>query len=72
MVIQAELLKMCMILNASINYRKKDAKMEYRISGTNLLNTTSLNDDSFNQTGFRTSQYIVQPRYVVFSLKYNL
>lgn len=59
-------------LNASINYRKKDAKMEYRISGTNLLNTTSLNDDSFNQTGFRTSQYIVQPRYVVFSLKYNL
>jgi hypothetical protein len=59
-------------LNASINYRKKDGKMEYRISGTNLLNTTSLNDDSFNQTGFRTSQYIVQPRYIVFSLKYNL
>ncbi|MDP2158846.1 MAG: outer membrane beta-barrel protein, partial [Flavobacterium sp.] len=59
-------------LNASLNYRKKDAKMEYRIGATNLLNTGSLNDDSFNQTGFRTSQYFVQPRYIVFSLKYNL
>lgn len=59
-------------LNASLNYRKKDAKMEYRIGATNLLNTGSLNDDSFNQTGFRTSQYFVQPRYIIFSLKYNL
>ena len=59
-------------LNASINYRKKDAKFEYRISGTNLLNTTFLNDDSFNQVAFRTSQYRVQPRYIIFALKYNL
>jgi len=59
-------------LNASLNYRKKDAKMEYRIGATNLLNTGSLNDDSFNQTGFRTSQYFVQPRYIILSLKYNL
>ncbi len=59
-------------LNASLNYRKKDAKMEYRINATNLLNTTSLNDDSFSITNFRTSQYLVQPRYIVFSLKYNL
>lgn len=59
-------------LNASLAYRKKDAKMEYRVGVTNLLNTRSLNDDSFNQIGFRTSQYFVQPRYLIFSLKYNL
>lgn len=59
-------------LNSSLSYRKKDAKMEYTVAATNVLNTKTLNDDSFSQTGFRTSQYIVQPRYIIFSLKYNL
>ena len=60
-------------LNTSLSFRKKnEAKMEYRVGVTNLLNTSSLNDDSFNQTSFRTSQYVVQPRYIVCSLKYNL
>ena len=59
-------------LNASLNFRKKDAKMEYTVAATNLLNTKTLNDDSFSQTGFRTSQYMVQPRYIILSLKYNL
>ena len=59
-------------LSASLVYQKKDGKMEYKISGTNLLNTTSLNDDSFMQFSTRTSQYMVQPRYVIFSMKYNL
>lgn len=59
-------------LAASLIYQKKGGKMEYKISGTNLLNTTALNDDSFNQTFVRTSQYVVQPRYVILSLKYNL
>lgn len=59
-------------LSASLIYQKKDSKWEYKVSATNLLNTTSLNDDSFTQFSTRTSQYVVQPRYVVFSLKYNL
>jgi len=59
-------------LTASLIYQKKGGKMEYKISGTNLLNTTSLNDDSFSQFYSRTSQYTVQPRYLIFSLKYNL
>jgi hypothetical protein len=59
-------------LSASLIYQKKGGKMEYKISGTNLLNTKSLNDDSFSQFSTRTSQYIVQPRYLIFSLKYNL
>jgi hypothetical protein len=60
-------------LSASLIFQKtKESKLEYKISATNLLNTTSLNDDSFSQFSTRTSQYIVQPRYVIFSLKYNL
>ncbi len=60
-------------LSASLIYQKtKDSKWEYKISATNLLNTTSLNDDSFSQFSTRTSQYRVQPRYVMFSLEYNL
>jgi hypothetical protein len=59
-------------LTASLIYQKKDSKWEYKVAATNLLNTTSLNDDSFSQFSTRTSQYTVQPRYVIFSLKYNL
>ena len=59
-------------LTASLIYQKKGSKLEYKVSGTNLFNTTSLNDDNFSQFATRTSQYTVQPRYVIFSLKYNL
>ncbi len=59
-------------LTASLIYQKKQSPWEYKISGTNLLNTTSLNDDSFTQFATRTSQYAVQPRYLIFSIKYNL
>jgi len=59
-------------LSASLIYQKKDSKFEYKLSGTNLLNTKSINDDSFSQFSTRTSQYTVQPRYLIFSLKYNI
>ena len=59
-------------LTAKFQYQQKDKPWEFELSGTNLLNTTSLNDDSFTQFQTRTSQYQVQPRYVVFSIKYHL
>ncbi|WP_348799868.1 carboxypeptidase-like regulatory domain-containing protein [Flavobacterium adhaerens] len=59
-------------LNASLIYQKKDSKWEYKISGTNILNTVSLNDDSFSQFSTKVSRYTVQPRYIIFSLKYNI
>jgi hypothetical protein len=60
-------------LSSSLIYQKtKDSKFEYKISATNLLNTQTLNDDSFTQFATRTSQYTVQPRYIIFGLKYNL
>jgi len=59
-------------LSANLSYQKKDSKFEYKIGVTNLLNTRTLNDDSFNQFFTRTSQYRVQPRYLIFSVRYNL
>ncbi|RKR09692.1 outer membrane receptor protein involved in Fe transport [Flavobacterium sp. 90] len=59
-------------LNASLVYQKKDSKWEYKVAATNLLNTKYLNDDSFSQFSTRVSQYTVQPRYIIFSMKYNL
>ena len=60
-------------LSARLIYqKKKDSKLEYKVAVTNLLNTNILNDDSFTQFSTRTSQYTVQPRYIIFSLKYNL
>ncbi len=59
-------------LSANFSYQKKDSKFEYKIGATNLLNTRTLNDDSFDQFYSRTSQYRVQPRYIIFSLRYSL
>ncbi len=59
-------------LTASLIYKKPSSQWEFKISGTNLLNTTSLNDDSFTQFASRTSQYRVQPRYLIFGVSYNL
>lgn len=59
-------------LSASLSYQKKDSKFEYKFGATNLLNTRTLNDDSFSQFYTRTSQYRVQPRYLIFTVRYNL
>ena len=59
-------------LNTSLSYQKKDSKWEYSVEVTNLLNNTELNQDSFNELFFRTSSYVVQPRFVMLKLKYDL
>ena len=59
-------------LSATLIYQKKNSKWEYKVSATNLLNTKYLNDDSFSQFSTRVSQYTVQPRYIIFTMKYNL
>ena len=60
-------------LSASLTYQKtKASHWEYKIEATNILNTTSINDDSFSQFSTRNSSYRVQPRFIIFSLKYNI
>ncbi len=58
--------------DADITYQKSGSKWEYKIKATNLLNTRSLNQDSSNAIFNSTSQYIVQPRFITFNVKYNL
>lgn len=61
-------------LTASLIYQKKDSKWEWKLSGTNLLETKSLDTNSFSQLGGTSnfSSYRVQPRFLILSLKYNL
>ncbi|MEP3374036.1 MAG: TonB-dependent receptor [Maribacter dokdonensis] len=59
-------------LESNLTYKKKDSRWEYGIKGTNLLNTTTLNRDSTNELYFSTQAYFVQPRYVLFSVKYDI
>ncbi len=59
-------------LSADVMYRQKNSKWEFKVGGTNLFNTTSLNDDSFNQFSTYTSRYRVQPRYLLLTIKYDL
>lgn len=59
-------------LNASLSYQKTDSKWEYSINATNIANNQDLNRDNYNDLFFSTSAYRVQPRYVVFKIKYEL
>ncbi|ANW97111.1 TonB-dependent receptor [Wenyingzhuangia fucanilytica] len=58
--------------DASLAYQKEDSKWEYKLTATNLLNTKSLNRDNINTLYTNTTEYFIQPRYIVLSLKYNL
>ncbi len=59
-------------LDADITYQKTKSNWEYKIKATNILNTETLNQDNTNAIFNSTSVYIIQPRYVTFSMKYNL
>lgn len=61
-------------LTASLMYQKKGSKWEWKLLGTNLLDTKSLDTNSFSQLGGTSSfsSYRVQPRFVILSLKYTL
>jgi len=58
--------------DADLSYQKGDSKWEYKIKATNLLNTKSLNQDDSNTIFNSSSVYIVQPRFLTFSVTYNL
>mgnify|MGYP005989882561 FL=1 len=59
-------------LDLDLTYQKKNSKWEYTLEMTNALNTTAINRDNSNAIFNSTSTYVIQPRYTVFSIKYNL
>jgi len=59
--------------NASLSYRKnEDAKFEYEIKATNLLDTRSQNQSSNNAVSVSATEYFIQPRFITFRLRYEL
>ena len=69
---QDQVLNYFRFLDADISYNKEGSKWEYSVGVSNLLNDTSTNRDSFNQFFTQTRSYIIQPRYILFKLKYDL
>ncbi|GAB1857249.1 carboxypeptidase-like regulatory domain-containing protein [Flavobacteriaceae bacterium MHTCC 0001] len=61
------------IWNASLSYRKdRDAKFEYTLKTTNLLNTTSQIQNGNNNVSVFASEYFIQPRFITFRLRYEI
>jgi len=61
------------IWDASLSYRKnKDAKWEYQIRASNLLDTKSRVNSNANDLRVSTTQYFIQPRFVSLRLIYSL
>lgn len=59
--------------NASLSYRKdRDAKWEYEVVATNLLDIDSRVNNSANNLSVSTSQTFIQPRFVTFRVRYEL
>ncbi len=60
--------------NANLYYKKGENPWEFSIQASNILDTQSINNDSFNDqfNTTSTSQYFVMPRIVMFVVKYDL
>ena len=59
--------------NGTISYRKdKDAKWEYQLSGSNLLNIDTQIRNNANNISVFTSETFIQPRFVTFRFIYSL
>lgn len=59
-------------MDASLSYQKQDSKWEYSLQATNLTNNRSLDQNAYNDLYFSTSNYVVQPRYVLLKVTYEL
>ena len=59
-------------LEAELSYNHQGSRWEFGVKATNLLNDTQINRDSFNQFSFTTNSYVIQPRFIVFKVNYDL
>ena len=59
--------------NASLSYRKdEDAKFEYEIKATNLLDTRAQSQSNAGNISVSATEYFIQPRYITFRVRYEL
>jgi len=59
-------------LEADLVYAKSGSQWEFGVGVTNLFDDRQINRDSFNQFYSSTRSYIIQPRYTVFKIKYDI
>ena len=69
---QEQTLNEYLFLEAELSYNQQGSRWEFGVKATNLLNDTQINRDSFNQLSFTTNSYVIQPRFIVFKVNYNL
>ena len=59
--------------NASLSYRKdEDAKFEYEIKATNLLDTRAQSQSNAGNISVSATEYFIQPRFITFRVRYEL
>ncbi|MEN2282437.1 TonB-dependent receptor [Algoriphagus sp. SE2] len=59
-------------LNAFLSYQGKSSPFEFRFTVWNILDTRSIRRDSFNDNLISTYSYLVQPRYSLFTIKWDI
>ncbi|MBN7817088.1 carboxypeptidase-like regulatory domain-containing protein [Algoriphagus pacificus] len=59
-------------LNALLSYQGKSSPWEFRFTVWNILDTRSIRRDSFNDNLISTYSYLVQPRYGLFTIKWDI
>ncbi len=59
-------------MNAFLGYQGKKSPWEFRISVWNIFDTRSIRRDSFSENLISTYAYLVQPRYGLLTVKYDL
>ena len=59
------------LLNAALYYKGKDSRFEFKLTGLNLLNTSSIRRDRFTEVFSSTNEYFIQPRYILGSIQYE-
>jgi len=58
-------------LSSSLRYQKENSKWEYAINVSNILDVQNINNDSFNQNFNTTSEFIVLPRIIMATVRYE-
>ncbi|WP_275872368.1 carboxypeptidase-like regulatory domain-containing protein [Algoriphagus sp. CAU 1675] len=59
-------------LNAFLIYQGKKSPWEFQLSVWNILDTRSIRRDSFSESLISTYSYLVQPRYGLFTIKWDI
>ena len=67
-----DLLNTYQFLEANLYYQKPDSKWEFRVQATNLLDVDVISQNNVSDISISNTEFFVQPRIVLLTVKYNL